>query len=300
MPLSMGLKTAGGLKILLFVLIFISQSHQTEYFTESPPAFAENLTFFASFDDGFHANFSVGDSLFYSAPSWSNRENYEILTAPNDHVQIHDGEGRFKNALWIDNSYTPVYFFKGEQNIEYLSKNWSGTVSFWLRLSPDQDLPDGFSDPIQITASAWNDGALFVDFTNEIPRIFRFAFFADREVWDPEHRDWDDVPIDERPMVDFPDHPFENDKWTHVAFSFQNFNTFEDNGSVSCFIDGEYAGSLENRTQTINWNPDEIAIWLGYNFRGYFDELSIFNKAFDHDEIRKLYSLENGISDLLN
>jgi hypothetical protein len=295
-----GFKTSGCFKLLIFFLIYLNQSYLSEYVTEPPPSFAGNLTFFASFDDDFYADFSFGDSLFYSTSSWSNRTNYEVLTASNDHVQIHDGEGRFKNALWIDNSYTPVYFFKGKRNIEYLAENWSGTVSFWLRVSPDQDLPEGFSDPIQITASAWNDGALFVDFTDDIPRIFRFAFFPDRQVWDPEHRDWDDVPVDERPMVDLPDHPFQNDQWTHVAFSFQNFNTKEDNGSVSCFIDGEYVGSLENRTQTITWNPDEIAIWLGYNYRGYVDELSIFNRALDLDEIRKLYSLENGISDLLN
>jgi len=261
-------------------------------------ALLQSLTFYASFDRGLQADFSAGDSVLYIAPSWSRRAEAEPFGSQATHFQISEDEGRFGNALWIDNSYTPVYFYKGKDNLHYSGYDWEGTVSFWLRLSPDEDLPDGYSDPIQLTTRAWNDGALFVDFTDESPRIFRFAFFADRDVWDPGLRDWDDVPFEERPMVEVEEAVFTRDEWVHVAFAFSNFNTGENNGSVSCYINGEYYGSLDGREQTFTWEPDEIAIWLGYNYRGYFDELAIFNRALNPEEIEHVYSLEYGIHQL--
>ncbi len=281
------------LSLIVFSSVFSSQKSEDNDLISS-------LTFFASFDHGLDADISSGDSLLYMAPSWSDRENAVIFTGDTDHLEIREAAGRYNNALWIENSYTPVYFYRGKLNMPYFRQGWSGTVSFWLRLDPDEDLFDGFSDPIQITTRAWNDGALFVDFTDAPPRVFRFAFFPDREVWDPDMREWDDVPIDERPMIDLEEHPFSSDEWTHIAFTFQNFNTSQENCVVSGYVNGRYAGSITDREKTFTWVPEEIKIWLGYNYRGYFDELAIFNRALTSEEIELIYSLENGISDLLN
>jgi hypothetical protein len=259
----------------------------------------ESLTFFTSFDHGFSADFSKGDSNLYIAPSWSRRAEAEPFDSQFSHFLISEAEGRFGNALYIDNSYSPVYFYKGKDNLYYSGSNWEGTLSFWLRLSPDQDLPDGYSDPIQITTRTWNDGALFVDFTDVSPRIFRFAFFADRDVWDPGLREWDDVAVAERPMVEVTERVFTHDEWVHIAFVFSNFNTGRNDGNVSCYINGEFYGSLSGREQTITWDPDEIAIWIGYNYRGYFDELAIFNRVLTPEEIAYIYSLEQGIHQLI-
>ncbi|MCC5940821.1 MAG: LamG domain-containing protein [Balneolaceae bacterium] len=276
-----------------FLLINCAGNGESEY------SFINSLTFYASFDDGFEADFANGDPNFYVAPTWSARNNPEIFSSDNEHFAIHKNEGRYSHALWVDNSWTPVYFYKAADNITYSDIDWSGTVSFWLKLTPDEDLPDGFSDPVQLTDSGWNDGALFVDFTDDEERIFRFAFFADRDVWDPELRDWDDVPFDERPMVEVKEPVFNRDEWTHVAFTFRNFNTGDSTGVADCYINGEYVGSLDEREQTITWNPENVAIWLGYNYRGYMDELAIFSKPLNEDEIYTIYSLEHPLSNLL-
>lgn len=258
-----------------------------------------SLTFFAPFDDGFEATFSAGDSNLYVAPSWEERMNHAEHYSGSEQLEIRQNKGRYGDALWIRNASQPVFFYRGEENINYSENDWEGTVFFWLRLSPDDDLAEGYSDPIQLTDSAWNDGALYVDFTTQTPRTFRFAFFAEREVWDPQQRDWEEVPVKERPMVEVEEQIFGREHWVHIAFSFRNFNTGEKNGEVDCYINGEFYDSLSGRELTLRWNMDSAAIWLGYNYTGYFDELALFNKALSAEEIQQIYSLPGGVGDLL-
>lgn len=258
-----------------------------------------SLTFYASFDNGLTADYSVGDPFMYSSESWASRDEQTMIHHTTDHLMIHENEGVYGSALWMESGYNPVYFYQGDQNMTYNRSDWSGTVSFWLRLDPNTTLREGFSDPIQITAQAWNDGALFVDFTDQIPRIFRYAIIPDRDVWDPENLNWDDFPIEDRPMIDVNEPPFSEDEWVHVAFSFKNFNTGMNNGLVDAYLNGSYMGSLDNREMTFTWDEAPFYIWLGYNYRGYFDELAIFDQYFDADTISELYKLENGVRQLI-
>lgn len=285
---------------ILILTLFCFLAASCKGSAENPYNFLDSLTFYASFDNGFEADVAAGNPQLYVSPSWSNRGEPQRVETDNEHFSIRNNEGKYGDALWIDNSWTPVYFYKGEENVQYRDSDWSGTVSFWIRLTPDEDLPDGFSDPIQLTDSGWNDGALFVDFTDDDERIFRFAFFADREVWDPELRDWDDVPFEERPMIEVSESLFSRDEWTHVAFTFRNFNTGAPDGEALGYINGRHIGTLSGRDQTITWNPELLAIWLGYNFRGYLDELAIFNRELSQSEIKRIYSLEHPLGDLQN
>ncbi len=50
-------------------------------------------------------------------------------------------------------------------------------------------------------------------------------------------------------------------------------------------------GTLAGRTQTFTWEPGEVAIALGVEFRGLMDELAIFNRALSADEVRLLHRL---------
>lgn len=258
----------------------------------------QSLTFFASFDDSFEAAFSQGDPNLYIAPGWEEKQKTMERYSGFDQLEIRQNEGRYGDALWVNNTDRPVFFYRGKDNIFYSESNWEGTVSFWLRLSPDEDLAEGYSDPIQLTDSAWNDGALYVDFTTQTPRTFRFAFFAEREIWDPQLRDWEEIPVEERPMVEVVENIFSRDHWVHIAFSFRNFNTGVKNGIVDCYINGKFYDSLSGREQTLRWDIDNAAIWLGYNYTGYFDELALFNRALSAEEIQYIYSLSNGIGSL--
>lgn len=276
------------LTIIIALLFFLDGCSNKN---KSHQQFRDSLTFYASFNEGFEADIAQGDPELYSAPTWERRDELQIFDEKEEFLQIHEGQGVVGDALWIDSESSPVFFYKGIDNMVYERDDWTGTVSFWIRLNPDEDLRDGYSDPIQITSRAWNDGALFVDFTAEDPRTFRFAIIPDREVWDPEEREWGDVPFEERPMLNIPDHPFSKDEWTHVAFSFRNFNTGQNNGRVAGYLNGEFVGSMSGSEKTFTWDPEKVAIWLGYNYRGYFDELAIFNRNLSEEEIFQLYSM---------
>lgn len=293
--------------MLLFIIPIICVFYLLPASIENSWNPAESLTFYASFDEGISADIATGDPNLYMAPSLNRLSEMNRFTDEltgfvdpenNQDVRIAEGAGRYKNALHIQLPYSPILFFKGENNINYNKKNWEGTISFWMKSDPSQ-LASGYSDPIQITSRGWNDGAIFVDFTDRDPRIFRFAIFPDREVWDPQERDWDDVPPEDRPMVDVPDHPFTSDAWVHVAIVYKNFNTGSTDGTVDFYLNGQHFGSLTSREQTFTWDPEKVVIWLGYNFRGYFDELAIFDRVLSSNEIFRIYSLENGLSELI-
>ncbi len=282
---------------IFYVIIFLSACASDENLYP----FMEHLTFYASFDSEVKADFSAGDPNLYSAPALSRAQNEFTRFDPvrsRQLAHIAEGEGRYENALKLDLPYDPILFYRGAENQYYHPENFSGTVSFWMRLD-EAGLAPGYSDPIQITSRGWNDGALFVDFTDEEPRIFRFAMFPDREIWDPGFRDWDDVPADERPMVDIPNHPFTDKEWHHVAFTFQNFNTGNSDGMITCYINGEPAGTMTGRDMTFTWDPENLLIWLGYNFRGYLDEISLYNTNLTDKEIRAIYQLQQPIKVLL-
>jgi Concanavalin A-like lectin/glucanases superfamily len=245
------------------------------------------LTFYAPFDGGATAASALGDPELYSAPS--RKEAASATRGLADGVQIVRGEGRHGDALRLRLKSSPFVFFKGAGNIAYGPRNWSGTISFWMNLDPDEDLVPGYSDPLIVTPRSWNDAALFVDFTrDDVPRRFRFAAFADRDVWDPARREWEAVPVAERPMVEITGKRFARGKWTHVAWTWERFNTGRADGTLTCYLDGLPAGTLANRRQTFTWRPADVSIALGVEFNGLMDELAIFNRALTRQEMELL------------
>ncbi len=192
-----------------------------------------------------------------------------------------------------------MVFFQGHHNVLYRTQDWSGTVSVWLRTSREEDLPAGFCDPIQITPREWNDAAFFVEFekrTNSIP--FRLGAYADFKVWNPAGRDWSQIPQDEKPLVTVPQPPISRDRWMHVVFTWENFNTSQSNGVARLYSNGEFRGQLSPRPQTFTWDPEKVLVMLGLNYVGYLDELAIFDRALSAAEIRSLHQLPKGMADL--
>ncbi len=253
------------------------------------PLLSDALTFHAPFDGKLDASFALGDPKLYSAESRKDAAR-AVAGAPADAIRLAPGEGRYGDALRITLKSSPFVFFKGERNIAYRPRDWSGTVSVWMRLDPDRDLAPGYSDPLIITPRAWNDAAMFVDFTrDDVPRRFRFAAFADRGVWDPGKREWEAVPISERPMVEITGPRFSSDRWTHIAWTWSRFNTEGNNGTLACYVDGQPVGALGGRPQVYTWDTREVSIALGVEFRGLMDELAVFNRALAPAEIQTLH-----------
>ena len=73
-------------------------------------------------------------------------------------------------------------------------KNWSTTVSAWLRLNPDKDLEPGYCDPIQIIGDTSKKGFIFLEFSkDETPRYFRYAIRPLFDIWNPTNVAWADL-----------------------------------------------------------------------------------------------------------
>jgi hypothetical protein len=260
----------------------------------------EALTFFASFDGGFDADFALGDGKMYTAPSFAKRSDAVAGLHADDAVVQASGQGRIGDALRFTKKDAPLVFFQAEKNVAYEPADWSGTVSFWLSLDPDRDLEPGFADPIMITPNAWNNAAFFVEFgKDETPRHFRLGVYADFDVWNPDDRAWEDIAFDEKPLVSVADPPFGRDKWTHVVFTFEGFNTGEADGVARLYLDGQWYGALPATTQTFTWDPAETVIALGLSYIGLFDELAVFNRRLTDEEVASLYRLEDGVGTLI-
>jgi hypothetical protein len=257
------------------------------------------LTFHASFDEQVNADYAMGDPKFYTAPSSRQIEDAEATLPPEGEAELVPGAGRYGGALRINTRNTPLLFFRGEHNMHYSPQDWNGTISFWLSLDPDTDLHPGYSDPVLISDKSWDNASLFVDFTrDDTPRHFRFAAFPDVEVWNPERLNWDDVPFEERPMVELSEQYFERDRWTHVVMTFENFNTSAPDGHLRCYIDGVLVGEIAGRQKSYTWDPADVRIALGIHYAGLIDEIALFNRALTDQEVAFLYRLDSGVSGL--
>jgi hypothetical protein len=261
-----------------------------------PQKLAEALTFYADFEGTGDAAFAKGDKQLYTSPTVESRQPKPGLHAAG--AALVPG-GKFGGALKFGQKAPEAVMFQAAENMPYQKSDWNGTVSLWLSLDPDKDLEPGYADPLQITERGWNDGSFFVDFTkDDTPRHFRLGAFADRKVWDPKEADWETVPVAERPMVELANPIFGRGRWTHVAFTFESFNTGQPNGAATLYIDGQPQGTLAGRKQTYTWDPAKSAIMLGLSYVGLIDDLAIFDRALTGEEIKTLYELPEGAAGL--
>jgi hypothetical protein len=285
------MKASSLASILGFVLL--ASTHQQQ----STNAIRSALTFHAPFDGSLDAAKAGGDPRLYHAATFKGRDDAAPGLPASGEVLVERNGGRFGDALRFTRRKSPFVFFKGANNVKYKTTDWSGTVSFWLRADPQGELDPGFCDPVQITASAWNDAAFFVEFEKRPESIpFRLGVYADFNVWNPQNRKFAEIPFGERPLVSVENPPFRAGKWTHVAFTFDRFNTGRPDGVARLYLDGEPHGNLSPRQQTFTWDPAKVAIALGLGYIGMLDELSVFDRALTPEEIRSLHALPGGIA----
>ena len=259
-------------------------------------ALASALTFHASFDNGVDADRAPGDPRLYTAPSYEEQDQAQPGLG-NPAVSVAEDAGRYGHALRFAERNEHAVFYRADGNIGYSPESWSGTVSFWLRVDPATDLAPGFTDPVQITDAAYNDAAIWVDFTGENPRQFRLGVFGDLAAWNPDGIGPNENPAfaDRLTVVD--DWPFAGDRWTHVAVTYAGLG--QPGGAASLYLDGERVpGGADDIAEPFTWDVDRGAIRLGVNYTGLFDELSLFDRPLTDDEVRALRALEGGVASL--
>ena len=265
--------------------------------TASPAveALKQSLTFHAPFDDGPDAAFAKSDRRIYTAPSYKEQDQ-AIPGIGNPDVEIVEG-GRFGHALKFNKKNVHAIFYRAAGNAGFTEGNWTGSVSFWLNLNPDEDLAPGFCDPIQITDAAYNNSAVWVDFTkDDTPRHFRLGVFGDLKAWNP-----DDIPPNDNPdflgrLVAVENPPFDSGKWTHVVATYSGLGT--GSGVAKLYLDGALQGSSEGISEAFTWDMDKAAFRIGVNYVGLFDEAALFDRALSQDEVTALHELAGGVAEL--
>ena len=284
----------------LFSVGYCVSGSQATIAQDSPVAsLRKALSFHASFDNNVDADFARGDRAIWQATSMNNRDEASKGLPTTEEVKLEKTSGRFGGAMRFNKSKGPMVFYQTDKNFPAPARNWSATVSFWLSTDPQNELLEGFCDPIQITSKQWDDAAMFVEFEKRASGIpFRLGVYADKKVWNPTGRNFDDIPMVERPLATVEKPPFARGKWTHVAFSIANFNTDQPNGTAILYLDGNKVGELSSRVQTFTWEPQQATAMLGLNYIGWMDDLAFFDRALSAEEITALFSLMDGAKEL--
>lgn len=209
-------------------------------------------------------------------------------------VALAIGAGRSGDALQFITKKRMLTFYKAAGNTVYSQTNFTGAISFWLKVDPVKDLAPGYCDPIQITDSKYNDAAIWVDFTKDNPRNFRLGVVGDLESWNPK-KSKKNGGISKRTLK-IKELPFSGNRWTHVLINFQGLNS--DDAQSSLFLDGNLIGTLEI-TDPFTWSIDQSNIMIGLNYVGLMDELSIFDRPLTKAEIKTIAGDNSGMVELL-
>jgi hypothetical protein len=276
----------------LALLLFSACTAST--FAADIDALKSALTFHASFDHGFDADFSKG------AKACVIKKGKELVPCvPNEDVQVVAGAGKFGGALHFPRKGVTRPQFSGLNVLGYNDKNWNATVSLWLRLSPDEDLEPGYCDPVQIAGDDSKKGYIFCEWSkDEKPRFFRYAMRPLFHIWNPTNVQWADIPFDKRPMVQVANGPFRRDQWTHVVFTVSHVNDKAAKPSGSLYLNGKLQGRIEGWDLTFGWDPAQVAFILGASYVGYIDDLAAFDRVLSDAEVAQLFALPGGAGTL--
>src|SRR4030095_382327 len=218
------------------------------------------LTFHASFDQGLEADFALGDKRIYTAADYkSQMEAKPGLDHPD--VTVVAG-GLTGSALRFGKKNVKAIFYQGDKNIALRDGDWTGTISFWLNLDPDQDLEPGFCDPIQVTDKAYNDSAIWVDFTkDDKPRHFRLGVFGDLKTWNPTNLPSDKNPAFTSRLITVAKPPFRRGAWTNIVITHTGLGSGK--GVAKLSLDGKLQGTTETIGEPFLWSRSRTAIRLG-------------------------------------
>jgi len=254
----------------------------------------QSLLFYASFDKGVDADVAKGGRQIYTATSYKERGDAKPGLHHPD-IVVAAGKGRFGAALEFRRKNTKAVYFPAAGNVNFVNGRWQGTISFWLSLDPAVDLEPGFCDPIQVTAEAYNDAAIWVDFTkDDKPRHFRLGVFGNLKDWNPQNLASDKNPAFNNRLVIVKQTPFAKGKWTHVAISHEGLGSGT-GGQATLYLNGVRQGTTEKIPEPFEWDMTRAAIRLGVSYVGLFDELAVFSKPLNADEIQFLYKMKKGL-----
>jgi len=257
------------------------------------------LTFHASFNNGPDADFGSGDRRIYTGNFKGSREQNDLPTTlglGTPSLLISKSKGKHGAALEFTKDNSHVVFYKVAKNIEYREKEFNGSASFWMSLDT-QEIPGQYCDPLQITDKYYASDAIWLDITkNDVPPDFRLGVLGDERVWDVNKLQGRDEAFFWH-LLKISEPPFRKGKWTHVVITWQLNGT--DIGRAKLFLDGEYRGQSGPIREPLRWDISKVTMRLGTGeYIGLMDDISLYNKALNEDEVKLLYNLKEGVKEL--
>ncbi len=262
-------------------------------------ALSEALTFHASFDEGPDADFGKGDKKIYSGNFKGSRAQDEIPTTSGlgtPPLSIVKEKGKYGDALEFKKDNSHVVFYKLEKNIQYAEKDFKGTLSLWMNLDPSE-IPEKYCDPLQITDKYYASDAIWIDITkNDVPPDLRLGVLGDERVWDVSKRQGASEEFFWH-LLKISDPPFQKGKWTHVVVTWDLNGS--DIGTAKLYLDGQYRGRSGPIREPFRWDVSKVTMRLGTgHYIGLMDDIALFHKALTADEVKTLYNLKTGASEL--
>jgi hypothetical protein len=256
------------------------------------------LTFHASFDHGPEADLALGDRQIYSATIADVQKVVALTPGLGDPpLSIAEGRGKFGAALEFTPENSHVVLYKAEQNVAYSPQAFRGSASFWLSLDP-AEIPGQYSDPLQLTDKDFSDACIWIDFTkNDTPSDFRLGVFGNQSEWDVTNQRAKSAEFFWR-LAKVTEPPFAKDRWTHIVITWDGLNNTRQ-GRAKLYFNAEYQGATGAIRERFTWDVTQAAIRLGMgHFVGLFDDIAFFNRPLTPEEIRVLYNLEHGVTEL--
>ena len=233
----------------------------------------KDVVFHATFNHSLNAEKSPADPRLHSAA------DYKSTAQPG-----LDGTSVVweKGALHFTKKNDRAVFFPAKG-----ISSRQGTLSFFLQLDPNQDLAPGFADPLQLTDLAYNDMAIWVDFTkDDRPRHFRLGVFGSLKAWNPNNLPPDTNPAFNQRLVIVKQPPFVRGQWTHVVVTYVGLGT--GGGEAKLYLDGNLQGTSSRVKEPFAWDPAKVALRLGVGYVGWMDEVAIYGRPLTAAEIQAI------------
>ena len=108
------------------------------------------------------------------------------------------------------------------------------------------------------------------------------------------------MPETNRPLLTSSNPGFAPDRWVHVLFTWEGFNTGRKDAIARLYLDGTLDGTLTGWNQQFTWQTDETArLLLGLHYIGLLDDFACFNRALTAEEVKKVHRMKGGLGSLL-
>ena len=266
----------------------------------NPAAVRESVLFYASFDKSLEADVAGGAKTLRTRSGALNKPaEFQFVDGYPEEVFRAAPEAGVRGGALEALDILPNtgrIFYPAEGNLPYDPSGWSGTVSFWMKTNPDTMLKTRYCDPIQITQKGAGNGGLWIDFPDSSPRDLRLGAFQAKGAGREQIAESDEDP----PLVVVSPIGFKETDWHHILFVWTNFDTDKENALATLYIDGVAQGSIGGRNITMDWDLSKTGIYVAVGYIGLMDELAIFDRALDSDELAHLASEPEALASLAN